>query len=59
MAFFNLSISTNRLKNDFERFEDNINKSDKVYSNISLEEETKLRFKSSQTFNDYKIFNWW
>ena len=54
-GFFNLSLSTNRLKNDFERFQDNVNKSDKVYSNISLEEETKLRFISSQNFNDYKF----
>lgn len=55
MVSFNLSLSTNRLKNDFERFQDNVNKSDKVYSNISLEEETKLRFISSQNFNDYKF----
>ena len=54
-GFFNLSLSTNRLKNDFERFQDNVNKSYKVYSNISLEEETKLRFISSQNFNDYKF----
>ena len=54
-GFFNISLSSNRLKNDFERFQDNVNKTDKVYSNISSEEETKLRFISSQNFIDFKF----
>ncbi len=54
-GFFNISLSNNRLKNDFERFQDNVNKTDKVYSNISSEEETKLRFISSQNFIDFKF----
>ena len=54
-GFFNISLSSNRLKNDFERFQDNVNKTDKVYSNISSEEETKLRFISSQNFIDFKL----
>ena len=54
-GFFNISLSSNRLKNDFERFQNNVNKTDKVYSNISSEEETKLRFISSQNFIDFKF----
>ena len=32
-GFFNLSLSNNKLENNFERFEDNVSKTNKVYSN--------------------------
>ena len=51
-GFFNLSISNNRLENEFQRFENNLTKTNIVYSNISTEEESKLRFISNHNTND-------
>lgn len=51
-GFFNLSISNNRLENEFQRFENNVTKTNLVYSNISTEEESKLRFISNHNSND-------
>jgi len=51
-GFFNLSISNNRLENEFQRFENNLTKTNIVYSNISTEEESKLRFISNHNSND-------
>ena len=54
-GFFNLSLSNNKLENNFERFEDNVSRTNKVYSNISIEEDIKLRFISNNNFEDYKF----
>jgi len=54
-GFFNLSLSNNKLENNFERFEDNVSKINKVYSNISTEEDIKLRFISNNSFENYKF----
>ena len=54
-GFFNLSLSNNKLENNFERFEDNVSKTNKVYSNISTEEDIKLRFISNNSFENYKF----
>lgn len=43
-GFSLLSLSTNRLKNDFRRYEDNVNETNLYLQNISTEAETKLRF---------------
>ena len=51
-GFFNLSISNNRLENEFQRFENNLTKTNIAYSNISTEEESKLRFISNHNSND-------
>ena len=51
-GFFNLSISNNRLENEFQRFENNLTETNIVYSNISTEEESKLRFISNHNTND-------
>ena len=54
-GFFNLSLSNNKLENNFERFEDNVSKTNKVYSNLSTEEDVKLRFISNNNFDNYKF----
>ena len=54
-GFFNLSLSNNKLENNFERFEDNVSKTNKVYSNLSTEEDIKLRFISNNNFENYKF----
>jgi|TARA_A100001015_G_scaffold45118_1_gene49712 hypothetical protein len=54
-GFFNLSLSNNKLENNFERFEDNVSRKNKVYSNISTEEDIKLRFISNNNFDNYKF----
>lgn len=54
-GFFDLSISNNNLNNNFIRYKDNLTKSDPTYSNISRENETKLRFISNHNFNDLKF----
>lgn len=43
-GFSLLSLSTNRLENDFRRYEDNVNETNLYLQNISTESETKLRF---------------
>ena len=54
-GFFDLSISNNNLNNNFIRYKDNLTESDPTYSNISRENETKLRFISNHNFNDLKF----
>jgi len=54
-GFFNLSLSNNKLENNFERFEDNVSRTNKVYSNLSIEEDIKLRFISNNNFDNYKF----
>ena len=54
-GFFNLSISNNRLENNFERFKNNISKLNPSFSNISSEDETKIRFISNQKSENLKF----
>ena len=54
-GFFNLSLSNNKLENNFERFEDNVSRKNKVYSNLSTEEDIKVRFISNNNFDNYKF----
>ena len=54
-GFFNLSLSNNKLENNFERFENNVSKLNPSFSNISIEEETKLRFISNHNGKNYKF----
>ena len=54
-GYFIASLSNNRLENNFKRFKNNIEELDPVYSNISVEDETKLRFISTYSLNNYKL----
>jgi hypothetical protein len=54
-GFFNLSISNNKLENNFERFQNNVLKLNPSFSNVSIEEETKLRFISNHNGENYKF----
>ncbi len=54
-GFFNLSISNNLLQNNFERFQNNLSKEDPSYTNISKEEETKIRFISTNNLKNLKF----
>tara|TARA_B100001057_G_scaffold489711_1_gene576481 strand:- start:1751 stop:4066 length:2316 start_codon:yes stop_codon:yes gene_type:complete len=54
-GYFNFSISNNRLKNNFERFGNNVLKTNVSYSNISNENETKIRFISNKNLDKYKL----
>jgi len=54
-GYFIASLSNNRLENNFKRFKNNVEEIDPVYSNISIEDETKLRLSSTHNLNNYKI----
>ena len=54
-GFFNLSISNNNLKNNFERFQNNLSKTNPSFSNLSNEEETKIRFISNYNTSNFKF----
>ena len=43
-GFSTLSLSNNRLENDFRRFEDNVNQTGLYLQNLSTEAETKFRY---------------
>ena len=51
----NTTLSTNRLKNIFSRYEDNENKTGVLFRNDSKEQETKLRVNVTQYLNDWKL----
>ena len=52
---FILAISSNKLKNIFTRYNDNINQDDAYFRNDSHEWETKIRAKTISYINDWKI----
>ena len=52
---FILALSTNKLKNIFSRYNDNENLNDLYFRNDSHEWETKLRLKTVNYLNDWKI----
>ena len=52
---FILALSTNKLKNIFSRYNDNENLNDLYFRNDSHEWETKLRLKTVNYINDWKI----
>ena len=54
-GYFTASLSNNRLENNFKRFKNNVQEIDPVYSNVSVEDETKLRLISTHNLNNYKI----
>jgi len=49
---FKLSLSNNKLENDFSLFEDSINELAAVFQNDAIEEETKVRFQSTHFLNE-------
>lgn len=54
-GFSLLSLSTNRLENDFRRYEDNVNETNLYLQNISTESETKLRFNRTRFKGNWTI----
>ena len=52
---FILAISSNKLKNIFTRYNDNINQENAYFRNDSHEWETKIRAKTISYINDWKI----
>lgn len=52
---FKLSLSNNRLKNDFSIYEDNTNELNSVFRNDASEIETKLRLQSTYFLNHWKL----
>jgi hypothetical protein len=52
---FILAISSNKLKNIFTRYNDNINQDDAYFRNDSHEWETKIRAKTISYIDDWKI----
>lgn len=52
---FKLSLSNNKLVNDFSVYEDSINELGAVFQNDAIEEETKVRFHSSHFLNEWKF----
>lgn len=53
-AFMTTTLSNNYLINDFSRYRDNANKSDRFFNNDSKEMETKLRFAYNYINNGWK-----
>lgn len=49
------ALSTNKLKNNFSRYADNLNESGLLFRNDSHEWETKLRIKSVNYYKDWKL----
>ena len=52
---FILAVSSNKLKNIFTRYNDNINQEDAYFKNDSHEWETKIRAKTISYIDDWKI----
>ena len=50
-----IALSTNKLKNIFSRYSDNLNESGLIFRNDSHEWETKLRIKSINYYKDWKL----
>ena len=53
-GFMTAALSSNRLENIFERFEDNITKRGSIFQNDSYEWESKLRFQTTQYIKEWK-----
>ena len=51
----NTTLSSNRLKNIFTRYQDNENKSGILFKNDSKEQETKLRVHATQYLKEWKL----
>jgi len=54
-GFMTTTISTNYLRNDFTRFEDNVNEVNPIFRNNSTEQETKLRYNYNRFYDQWKL----
>ena len=54
-GFFRATLSGNILNNNFRRYADNVNEADELFSNVSVEDENKLRFELTNFVNDWTI----
>ncbi|MGB3592187.1 MAG: TonB-dependent receptor [Nonlabens sp.] len=53
-GFMSATLSNNLLRNEFTRFADSENETGVLFSNNSLENETKLRYEATKFLNDWK-----
>ena len=54
-GFMQTTLSTNRLANEFTRFENPENETDIIFRNDAVESETKLRYQLTKFFGDWKF----
>lgn len=54
-GFFRATVSGNILNNDFRQFADNVNETDEIFRNESVEDENKLRFELTNFLNDWTL----
>ncbi|MEM6845934.1 MAG: TonB-dependent receptor [Bacteroidota bacterium] len=54
-GFFRATLSGNILNNDFRQFADNVNETDEIFRNESVEDENKLRFELTSFLNDWTL----
>lgn len=54
-GFFRATLSGNILNNDFRQFADNVNETDEIFRNESVEDENKLRFELTNFLNDWTL----
>lgn len=54
-GFTRLTLSNNRLSNDFRRFTDNLNQTGLFFKNESVEMETKLRFNYTKFLSNWTV----
>lgn len=54
-GFFRATLSGNILNNDFRQYADNVNETDLVFRNESVEDENKLRFELTNFLNDWTL----
>lgn len=54
-GFMTTALSTNILNNDFRQYEDNVNESGLFLSNISQEQETKVRYTYTKFLKDWVL----
>lgn len=54
-GFMRTTLSSNAFHNNFTRFEDNRNRTDKFFENNSLEWENKLRYELTKFFGDWTL----
>ena len=53
-GFMTTALSTNRLDNNFSRFQDNVAQTGVIFENDSYEWETKLRYQTTHYLNEWK-----
>jgi len=54
-GFFRATLSGNVLNNDFRQYADNVNETNELFRNESVEDENKLRFELTNFLNDWTL----